>query len=211
MATVTLDCPHCGTKRSGFGVKSLYVSNPSRLEYWFFASCGVGECAKPIVFLAQVNGGDPLKSVKTPDVRRVHPAQSVMPVPAHLPERCEKAYAQGVNTLMQETADAAGSMFRKALDIGIHELDPDLPKNLNAAINKLAERGVITESLKDWAHHIRDLGNDAAHNDFTFEEAQEMRDFTELVLTYLWTLPGRISARMPPEAAEEPDDGERQE
>jgi hypothetical protein len=54
--------------------------------------------------------------------------------------------------------------------------------------------------MREWAHQIRELGNDAAHDEdpFTEHEAQTLQAFTELFLTYSFTLPGMIAARKSP-------------
>jgi hypothetical protein len=51
--------------------------------------------------------------------------------------------------------------------------------------------------LKDWAHQVRLGGADAAHDadPFTSAEAEELLDFAELYLTYVYTLPGRLKER----------------
>lgn len=56
---------------------------------------------------------------------------------------------------------------------------------------------MLTPDLQEWAHQVRLGGNDAAHDEepFTKEEAEELLDFTELYLTYVYTLPGRLAER----------------
>jgi hypothetical protein len=51
--------------------------------------------------------------------------------------------------------------------------------------------------MKEWAHEIRLLGNDAAHEEdpFTPPEAESLQAFTQLFLTYAFTLPGMLAAR----------------
>jgi Domain of unknown function (DUF4145) len=56
---------------------------------------------------------------------------------------------------------------------------------------------LITRELKDWAHEIRLGGNDAAHDEDRLEEAEadELLDFVELYLTYVYSLPKRLLER----------------
>jgi len=58
-------------------------------------------------------------------------------------------------------------------------------------------KNVLTPDLKDWAHQVRLGGADAAHDadPFTSTEAEELLDFVELYLTYVYTLPGRLKER----------------
>ena len=48
--------------------------------------------------------------------------------------------------------------------------------------------------MKEWAHIIRDEGNDAAHEDEPYgkDEAIGLEAFTRLFLTYAFTLPGMV-------------------
>jgi hypothetical protein len=68
---------------------------------------------------------------------------------------------------------------------------------LGAKIKKLAASGKLTTDLAEWSDHIRDLGNDATHEEtpLTRKELEELRGFTEMVLRYLFTLPNMIKKR----------------
>ncbi|WP_343895983.1 DUF4145 domain-containing protein, partial [Craurococcus roseus] len=70
-------------------------------------------------------------------------------------------------------------------------------------IESLPQEIGITPAMKEWAHEIRELGNDAAHEDepFTEAEAKALHSFTEMFLTYAFTLPGLLEER---KAAEPP-------
>ena len=88
-------------------------------------------------------------------------------------------------------------MFRKSLDIGLKRINPAGKGSLEKRIDNLPESTGITAAMKEWAHQIRHLGNDAAHEDdpFSPEEANALQSFTELFLTYAFTLPGMLAAR----------------
>ena len=91
--------------------------------------------------------------------------------------------------------DAAGAMFRKALDVGLKVKFPEDSKgSLYERISRAAERHDLTPGLAEWAHKIRLDGNDAAHGEdpFSEEDAQRLQVFTELVFRYLFTLPGMM-------------------
>ena len=72
-------------------------------------------------------------------------------------------------------------------------------KNLNWRINRLVKDGVLTVEMGDFAHHIRQLGNDASHSllDFTPQDLVQLRLFTKMLIMYLFTLPGMIPAEVP--------------
>jgi len=55
----------------------------------------------------------------------------------------------------------------------------------------------VTSAMKQWAHAIRKIGNDAAHEDepFSAADAEALHSFTELFLTYTFTLPAMLDER----------------
>ena len=54
--------------------------------------------------------------------------------------------------------------------------------------------------MKKWAHEIRLGGNEALHEpeDFTREEAERLQTFTELFLTYAFSLPAMLRESFEP-------------
>ena len=91
--------------------------------------------------------------------------------------------------------DAAGSMFRKVLDTGLKSKFSSHKGRLVDRIEKAAKQGELTPELAKWAHQIRIDGNDAAHEEkpFSEEDAKRLQTFTELVLIYLFMLPGMLA------------------
>jgi len=53
----------------------------------------------------------------------------------------------------------------------------------------------LPQALRDWAHAIREFGNNAAHTDFgaSREAAREVAEFTRLLLEYHYVLPAKVS------------------
>lgn len=88
-------------------------------------------------------------------------------------------------------------MFRKALDISIKQLNPGGKGNLYNRIESLPQSVGVTEAMKAWAHEIRDLGNNAAHEGEPFkeDEAKNLYLFTYMFLRFAYTLPGMIAER----------------
>src|SRR5690606_12395756 len=63
-------------------------------------------------------------------------------------------------------------------------------------IDSLAERSVITEVLRDWAHALRVDGNAAVHGfEGTREAAEELVEFIKLFLHVTFELPAAIEQR----------------
>jgi len=185
---ILADCPHCRTIQAGFRCLRVYERWEKRTESGSestylvrtgFLCCPV--CQKAII--ADLLGN---QFTFTPNWN--------LEVPEHLPEAVERFLRQGLENI-HRNFDAAGMMFRKSLEIALKEKHPELNESLYKNIEKLAANNDLTKELAEWAHHIRFAGNDAAHEEaFSADEAREMRHFTELVLTYLFTLPEKVKA-----------------
>jgi hypothetical protein len=119
-------------------------------------------------------------------------------IPGHLPSDVERAYLQAErNFPIEGNEDAAGTMYRKALDVGLKKIDPTLTGMLGAKLKKLGDAGKLTPDILEWADQIRELGNEAAHDEAqpTREDLATLRAFTEMVMRYLFTLPGMVAER----------------
>ncbi len=93
----------------------------------------------------------------------------------------------------------SAAQYRKALQLATKALGAT-KGNLINQIKTLHEDGLLPDSMKDMAHQIRLIGNAAAHDDPLPEgeakaEAEDIREFAELFMTYLFTLPARIESR----------------
>lgn len=131
-------------------------------------------------------------------IRQYYPKATSLIAPSGTSAGVTRAFVQGLDNASRGHSDAAASMFRKALDIATRDLDVSfVGKNLATRIDLLAKAGRLTEDLKEWAHLIRLDGNQGAHDDdeLTAKEIAQLRDFTELFLTYTFTLPAQVEAR----------------
>jgi hypothetical protein len=207
MPVVQLDCPHdgCLTEKAGFSGGAYLVYNSSAGEYIVLLQCGV--CRNCIIakfqspyFAQWLENAE----VTPPRLIDVWPKRKPIEAPQHLPPNVARYYFQTMDSLNRRNFDAAGTMFRKALDTGLKRIDPQGKGTLEKRIDNLSAVTGITPAMKEWAHHIRRLGNDAAHEEEPFEEdeARGLQSFTELLLTYAFTLPGMLVERYPPAAPE---------
>lgn len=197
---IQLDCPHegCLTEKAGFTGSHFHLHKPGAHEYIFLLQCGV--CGNGVV--AKYFGGSFQHWVSghgIGDTRLLEtwPKRSPIEAPQHLADNVARYYLQGMDNLKRKNFDAAGTMFGKALDVGLKRLDPSGKGTLEKRIDSLPEIIGITHPMKEWAHEIRHLRNDAAHEEdpFSSDEAHALQSFTELFLTYAFTLPGMLDAR----------------
>lgn len=131
-------------------------------------------------------------------IKRIYPRPQSIKPPDHVPETADRAFTQAKDNQVRGNGDAAGAMYRKAIDVATRALDPvHASRPLASRIDALADAGRLTKSLQEWAHEIRLDGNDATHGDEELlpAEVAQLGAFTELFLTYTFTLPARVAAR----------------
>ncbi|WP_083491440.1 DUF4145 domain-containing protein [Thauera sp. 27] len=198
-------CPHC-IKDVVFTVATTRPVKDSPNEFDLFCACPSCERAS----IAHVIFNDAKKrgfQRDWPKVIRPEPGMSIEIIPKppiarapeHLPAQVEALFIQGADTLIRDhkNGDAAAMVFRKTLEVALKTRWPDMTGTLAHRIDLLATRHEITKSLAEWAHAIRFDGNTAAHDTdpVTVEFARNLRDFTELFLMYVFTLPAMLEQR----------------
>ena len=111
-----------------------------------------------------------------------------------LPDSIARSVTQAHRSYSTSSYDACAVMCRRALEA--------LCKTLSATGGDLATRlanlktnGRIDARLLEWAHGVRMVGNEAAHDVETAVSAEDARDileFTEALLTYVFTLDAKF-------------------
>ena len=140
--------------------------------------------------LFQVSHRDP---TQRKDQKEVVPREPTIEAPLHTPDSVARYFVQGEDNL-STNPDAAGVMFRKALETALHVKFRHLSGRLIDRIDAAARQHKLTPEMADWAHRIRVLGNEAAHDDepFARSDAESLSSFCRLLLLYLFTLPGMM-------------------
>jgi hypothetical protein len=183
------------------------IGTPGRSQWLAFFSCNRCQGGLVVEYLfssgmgyhdIQSIPGDPSENGFTQ--RKMYPQPVPMKLPAHTPTPLDRYYQQASDSLRRGDFDASGAMSRKVVDVSTKLLLGDEAKkhgNIQSRINAVAEKGLIIPDLRDWAHQIRLGGNEAAHDEepYAQEEAEDLLSFTELYLTYVYTLPGQLAAR----------------
>jgi hypothetical protein len=136
---------------------------------------------------------------RTPTLVASWPTPSRPDAPQYLPDNIRLFYVQGVEALQRRSYDAAGPMFRRCLDVSLKIIHSEANprESIFKRIEGLPLELGVTPAMKSWAHQIRELGNDAAHEDEPVQEAdaKALKSFTEMFLTYLFTLPTMLELR----------------
>lgn len=213
MATIRHQCPHCQTNDIALVVRAwspIITDNQQRAQDQGVALLTCPRCQMPsgahlkgsatkIPFdqISNVNfSADPTTFGWT--ISGFWPVPPKPLIPEFLPPDIERVYLQAErNFPVEGNEEAAGTMYRKALDVGLKKIDSALTGTLGAKIKTLATRGQLTADIAEWSNHVRDLGNDAAHEEtpLTRKELEDLRGISEMVLRYLFTLPNMIKKR----------------
>lgn len=126
------------------------------------------------------------------------PEVPIPTAPELLPPDVTRVYLQAErNFTILGNEEAAGIMYRKALDVGLKKIDPSLTGTLGTKIKRLSDSARLTTDIAQWAGHIRDIGNDATHEEdpISRDELVDLRNFSEMVLRYLFSLPNAVKKR----------------
>ena len=191
MSVFQNNCPYCGTKRVAFTIL-CEVTYDRHGFYWdTFAQCG--HCRRGIVATFETSNNQKPSDGQYEELLDMAPSLPDNGAPAYTPENVARFFKQAMDNLPKNW-DAAGSMFRKALDTGLTSKFPKIKGRLIDRIKEAEEQQMLTPELAKWAHQIRLDGNDAAHKEEPFEEedAKKLCDFTRLVFYYLFTLQGML-------------------
>jgi len=212
MPSLIVECPHCGAEKIGFNLMYQMPSTitPKNMSKRFRVYMSCSNCEEAVIgtFDKPVNVGSPQEPLTCPIDPRIlgwiltstYPTPTPKPCPDCTPENLKKIYLQAANAHRRGDPDASGAMSRKVVDVSTQQLLGEKSKDyrdIRGRIDALAADNKLTPDLKDWAHQVRLGGNDAAHDldPFTPEEADELLNFAELYLTYVYTLPGRLKER----------------
>jgi len=192
LALNNITCAFCG-ESGNFGVEhqaSKAKSNGRKVLYFTTLKCG--NCAGyELVLWSAASGGD-----SNHDFRVLPRPRKVEKAPEVWPGDVGRFWVQAHRTLQDETWDAAAVMARSALQLALREQGAS-GSNLKQEIDDLAGKGLIPPVMKDWAHELRELGNESAHPKpgqlpTAARDAKDIVQFMDYLLEYIYSMPHRI-------------------
>lgn len=197
MDMIQHDCPWCSTRGAGFDLHRPGNQRELTTGQWFrhelLATCVL--CHRSAVATIETKHSSLAHASMELNEGLVglQPSPATPSAPQHTPPNVARYFEQGLDNLARNW-DAAGTMFRKALDTGLTVKWPAIDGSLSQRIDKVAEQGGLTEELREWAHQIRLDGNDAAHELEPIDQAQanSLSSFVEIFLLYVFTLPAML-------------------
>lgn len=116
--------------------------------------------------------------------------------PEHWPNDIGRYWLQAKKNIADENWDAAALMARSALQLTLRKQDAK-GKTLKDEIDDLSSKGLLPPIMNEWAHELRELGNESAHpfpdgNATEPQDAKEVVKFLDFLLEYLYSLPQQI-------------------
>lgn len=208
MTTMVLDCPHCGAKKVSFKMISEAARPNHPADAVVSALCNA--CNMPICALLRsarnilfgATGplsfdGDLLDARSPFNSIGIYPSRALLDTPHAIPDAVRRAYEQAAGSRSAGHFDAACSMYRKAMELGLKAFSPDIEAwKIEKRIDKMAAEHRITTELQTWAHELRLDGNEALHGDGEASEemTSQMHELCRFLLIYLYTLPAQVAA-----------------
>lgn len=113
-----------------------------------------------------------------------------------LPKAVADSVAQAHRCLDTSSPDACALMCRRALEVACSFLSAN-GRNLAERLDDLNSEKRIDARMRDWAHGIRLVGNEAAHEteaSVGIDDARDILEFTDAFLTYVFILDAKYRA-----------------
>ncbi len=126
-------------------------------------------------------------------VKDYYPKAQTHSAPPSTPDRVSKFFVEAKDNFSRGNYETCGGLCRKVIDLATKSMAQaeDISAwKLQKRIEKLKEKGAITQEMYDWADIIRLDGNEQIHSEdeFDSQSAQAVLDFTETFLLYAFTL-----------------------
>ena len=217
MAELVADCPRCHAKEHTFVVFSMHLvkimgilDGEERRLYEAFCVCK--NCNESTIFKVNekldltanerqyfYDSSGPINYPKALnniiEVRGYVNTRNMAscPAPEDTPEKIKDVFREGAESVTGNCPNAAVAMFRLCVDLATKPLHAE--KNLKRRLDGLFESNKLPEDLKELSHCIREDGNAGVHDGtITLDDAKDIMDFCNILLTRLYTEPAKIEA-----------------
>lgn len=218
MAEYVADCPRCGAKDITFVVHNAHKTlEEYGWKWWYeiFSICR--KCVRSTTFVVsdrydanyQYSHNEGLLKldvalnnyVEYEGYISIKDTASVLP-PDFLPDVIDKVFREGATCYAVQCYNAAGTMFRLCIDLATRGMLPDpeksqppakIRRNLGLRLPWLFDNGKLPEGLRDLSDCVKEDGNDGAHaGTLKQPDAEDLMDFTRLLLDRIYTEPERL-------------------
>lgn len=218
MAELVADCPRCGSSKVTFDLeKENFIGKRYNWQRFYEAFCVCRHCHRSTVFILSqehVQSADLLEKKEMSSLQgcvnsfmrvenfvSLKDETSVEP-PDFLPENILSVFNEGATCLAVGCFNASATMFRLCVDLATKSLLPEADEHgLNAKIRRnlglrlpwLFDNNILPSSMRELSSCIKEDGNDGAHEgSLTKEDAEDLLDFTSVLLERMYTEPERL-------------------
>jgi len=218
MAELVADCPRCGAQHITFDALSAHlIATQYSWKNHHEVFCICRRCKRSTVFQISNNVNSDYNAVNRTGILKMgisidrymdidgHVSlkdRSGKPAPEHIPNNVGAAFKEGATCMAVECWNAAGAMFRLGIDLATKSLLPsgeadglnrEVKGKLALRLNWLFDTKRLPEALRELARCIKDDGNDGAHDGtLTKADAEDLMDFTTVLLERIYTEPERL-------------------
>ncbi|WP_441002655.1 DUF4145 domain-containing protein [Pseudocolwellia agarivorans] len=218
MSELVADCPRCGSNKITFDlVSSIITKYVHNWQNWYEAFCICRHCRRSTVFvLSESSNGDYKYVHQTGLVKIDGSVNSFVNIkgiislkdkadflpPDFVPAEIEAVFREGATCISVGCNNAASTMFRLCIDLITRTLLPEgeteglnyrTRRDLGLRLPWLFKNNILPHTLEDISTCVREDGNDGAHQGkLTTEDAEDLLDFTTLLLERIYTEPERL-------------------
>lgn len=202
------DCSRCGTRKVQHMVCGQSATTKHR-RWEVMGRCSECGCSSLYGYYESSNNvpssyaGNIEYNASKVDDEPVRLATRPTDVDDSIPDRVADLFREANGCRQMGFYDAAGSMYRKTLDVStkhIYASDPRLSdrapaNNLRPRIKALGEMGILGADIVELADVAALDGNDATHevDPYTDKEAEALEDLTIDLLDRLFVRPARLA------------------
>lgn len=160
--------------------KAVWIDRVTGIRWWI-GICNNKDCGEPCLVRDQ---GE-----------KVYPLPQPSPTSENILKPMRSSLVEAKKCFSAGAYQGCAAMARRALQEACIEQGATGDR-LVVQIDWLAANGVITTRIKDWAHSVREVGNDAAHPNQLIvgeEEAADILELTEEFLHDLYVAPAKAA------------------
>ena len=128
----------------------------------------------------------------------IYPKTLPQTVDALITSPIKKDFEEALLCYSVDAYRGAAALARRTVQVICVDKGADEKKKLHEQIDQLFNDGVVTKDIKDWAHEVRFLGNDAAHptkNEVSSGDAKDILELLESLCEVLYVTPAKAAER----------------
>jgi hypothetical protein len=198
LATYQIPCAFCGEQGNFERVEHLErkkpgQGNPKVLNY---DTLKCGHCGNYMfVFWSASTSGFGRNALH--DFHVLPWYRSTTTFPKHWPADVGRYWVEARRSIEGKNWTAAALMARSAIQLAARAQGAK-GNNLKGEINDLAAKGLILPVMQEWAHEVRELGNEGTHPEpgtqgTSEKDAKDVVEFLTFLMTVMYNLPKQIA------------------